>query len=129
MDSLNWKSLHSIYSRCSHSTYDSLLVISQMSLQESLNRFQRQQEKCQTTLTRITTRATLPKVVQSHKATPASNSLAPSTVTASVKFSNDTERLQHINAIRKSPVGAQLKRVIGLLFEVWYFIVQENSNM
>lgn len=34
------------------------------------------------------------------------------------KFSSDTERLQLINSIRKSPVGAQIKRVIDLLFEV-----------
>ena len=39
-----------------------------------------------------------------------------------VKFSTDTERLQHINSIRKAPVGAQMKRVIDLLYEVpnWY---------
>ncbi|CAN1833644.1 hypothetical protein LINPERHAP1_LOCUS33838 [Linum perenne] len=35
-----------------------------------------------------------------------------------IKFSNDTERLQQINSIRKAPVGAQMKRVIGLLLKV-----------
>lgn len=95
------------------------LVISQMSLQESLNRFKQQQEKCQSTLSSIAARAAPSKAAQPYKATPSS---APPKVIASVKFSNDTERLQHINAIRKSPVGAQLKRVIDLLFEVWYFI-------
>ncbi|KAL9350008.1 hypothetical protein Peur_057263 [Populus x canadensis] len=35
-----------------------------------------------------------------------------------VRFSNDTERLQHINSIRKAPAGAQIKRVIDLLLEV-----------
>ncbi|CAL9084961.1 unnamed protein product [Musa textilis] len=104
------------------------LIASEMSLQESLNRFQRQQEKCQTTLIRITTRAAPPKVVQSHKSTPASNSSAPLKVTASVKFSNDTERLQHINAIRKSPVGAQLKRVIDLLYETRQTLTPEEIN-
>ncbi|RWW30806.1 hypothetical protein GW17_00004598 [Ensete ventricosum] len=87
-----------------------------MSLQESLNRFKQQQEKCQSTLSSIAARAasSKPTQPQPYKATPSS---APSKVIASVKFSNDTERLQHINAIRKSPVGAQLKRVIDLLFE------------
>ncbi|RWW44837.1 hypothetical protein BHE74_00049365, partial [Ensete ventricosum] len=87
-----------------------------MSLQESLNRFKQQQEKCQSTLSSIAARAasSKPAQPQPYKATPSS---APSKAIASVKFSNDTERLQHINAIRKSPVGAQLKRVIDLLFE------------
>lgn len=35
-----------------------------------------------------------------------------------VKFSDDTERLKYINGIRKAPVGAQMKRVIDLLYEV-----------
>ncbi|KAJ6933568.1 hypothetical protein NC651_008842 [Populus alba x Populus x berolinensis] len=30
-----------------------------------------------------------------------------------VRFSNDTERLQHINSIRKALAGAQIKRVIS----------------
>jgi len=34
------------------------------------------------------------------------------------QISNDTERLQHINRIRKAPAGAQIKRVIDLLLEV-----------
>lgn len=33
------------------------------------------------------------------------------------KFSERTEQLQTINSIRKAPVGAQIKRVIDLLFE------------
>ncbi|KAL8096498.1 hypothetical protein AgCh_037455 [Apium graveolens] len=34
-----------------------------------------------------------------------------------VKFSSDTERLEHIEMIRQSSVGAQIKRVIDLLRE------------
>ncbi|KAI3865346.1 hypothetical protein MKW92_016205, partial [Papaver armeniacum] len=34
-----------------------------------------------------------------------------------VKFSNHTERLQRINSIRKAPIGAQMKRVIAILYE------------
>ncbi|URD97963.1 factor IIE subunit [Musa troglodytarum] len=96
-----------------------------MSLQESLNRFKQQQEKCQSTLSSIAARAASSKVVQPYKAAP---SAAPSKVIASVKFSNDTERLQHINAIRKSPVGAQLKRVIDLLFETRQAFTPEDIN-
>jgi len=75
-----------------------------MALQGKLDRFKKQQEKCQSTLSSIA----------ANKAVSASmpTALAP------VKFSTDTERLQHINSIRKAPVGAQMKRVIDLLFEV-----------
>ncbi|KAI0497576.1 hypothetical protein KFK09_020807 [Dendrobium nobile] len=79
-----------------------------MSLQESLNKFKQQQEKCQSTLTSIANRSS--RSIHSQKQAPLSTSSAPSRVAAPVKFSNDTERLQHINAIRKSPVGAQIKR-------------------
>ncbi|WOL14147.1 transcription initiation factor IIE subunit beta [Canna indica] len=96
-----------------------------MSLQESLNKFKQQQEKCQSTLTNIASRTSSKA---SHKATPISNFSAPSKVIPSVKFSNDTERLQHINAIRKSPVGAQLKRVIDILFETRQAFTPEDIN-
>ncbi|XP_074573481.1 uncharacterized protein LOC141829903 [Curcuma longa] len=98
-----------------------------MSLQESLNRFKQQQERCQSTLTAISSRPSS-KTSKSHKAAPSSNSSAPSKVSAPIKFSNDTERLQHINAIRKSPVGAQLKRVIDLLFETRQSFTPEEIN-
>lgn len=88
------------------------------SLKESLDRFKKQQEKCQSTLKSIaagsktTTKTTTP----APRVVPANTSTKlPS---PPIKFSNDTERLQHINNIRKGPVGAQIKRVIDLLFEV-----------
>ncbi|KAI4347654.1 hypothetical protein L6164_008446 [Bauhinia variegata] len=92
-----------------------------MALQEQLDRFKRQQEKCQTTLTSIAaSKAT------SQKSTPASaNARAPA---SAVKFSNDTERLQHINSIRKAPVGAQMKRVIDLLYEKRQALTPEQIN-
>ncbi|XP_024962296.1 general transcription factor IIE subunit 2-like [Cynara cardunculus var. scolymus] len=98
------------------------------SLQESLNRFKKQQEKCQSTLKSIagsktTTKTTAPPPP---RAVPAST-LAKSPLPA-VKFSNDTERLQHINNIRKSPVGAQIKRVIDLLFESRQSFTAEQIN-
>ena len=89
-----------------------------MALQDKLDRFKKQQEKCQSTLTSIAAAASnRPKPTQ--KFTP---SVPPAAIAKppapAVKFSNDTDRLQHINNIRKAPDGAQIKRVIGLLFEV-----------
>ncbi|KAL3498797.1 hypothetical protein ACH5RR_041529 [Cinchona calisaya] len=91
------------------------------SLQESLNKFKKQQEKCQSTLTSI--------AKQNSKATPPKPSLSSvSTPSPPIKFSNDTERLQHINSIRKAPVGAQIKRVIDLLFEKRQALKPEQIN-
>ncbi|XP_051150949.1 uncharacterized protein LOC127265263 [Andrographis paniculata] len=82
------------------------------SLQESLEKFQKQQEKCQSTLTSLAAKAGSSKSASLKHVSADAKSPAPP-----VKFSNDTERLQHINSIRKGPVGAQIKRVIQLLFE------------
>ncbi|KAK8953334.1 hypothetical protein KSP40_PGU009634 [Platanthera guangdongensis] len=97
-----------------------------MSLQDSLNKFKQQQEKCQSTLTSISNRSS--RASHSHKPAPPSTSSAPSRGSVPVKFSNDTERLQHINAIRKSPVGAQIKRVIDLLLETRQSHTPEQIN-
>ncbi|GAA0138887.1 general transcription factor [Lithospermum erythrorhizon] len=96
------------------------------SLQESLELFKKQQEKCQSTLVSIAPKAgamrgTPPKPVSSM--VPNAKSSAPA-----VKFSNDTERLQHINSIRKAPVGAQIKRVIDLLYETRQAFTPEQIN-
>lgn len=85
------------------------------SLQESLQRFKKQQEKCQSTLSSIASRAGPSKGAPPRPMLANAKSPAPA-----VKFSNDTERLQHINSIRKAPVGAQIKRVIDLLLEVYF---------
>lgn len=109
-----------------------------MSLQETLARFQKQQEKCQTTLASIATarqasakpsapQRTTPNL---HKATPpnASSSANARPPAPAVKFSNDTERLQIINSIRRAPVGAQIKRVIDLLLERREALTPEQIN-
>jgi len=84
-----------------------------MALQEKLDKFKKQQEKCQTTLSSIAaSKAAASQKSASHGSANGKNAPHP------VKFSNDTERLQHINSIRKAPVGAQMKRVIDLLLEV-----------
>ncbi|PKU69358.1 uncharacterized protein LOC110110151 [Dendrobium catenatum] len=97
-----------------------------MSLRESLNKFKQQQAKCQSTLTSIANRSSRP--THSQKQASLSTSSAPSRVAAPVKFSNDTARLQHISAIRKSPVGAQIKRVIDLLLETRQAFTPEQIN-
>ncbi|KAK6935356.1 TFA2, Winged helix domain 2 [Dillenia turbinata] len=101
-----------------------------MALQESLNKFKKQQEKCQSTLTSIAAKAGTSRVSTSQNVKPPSGaSLANAKAPApAVKFSNDTERLQHINSIRKSPVGAQIKRVIDLLFETRQELTPEQIN-
>lgn len=103
-----------------------------MSLQETLAKFRKQQEKCQSTLSNISAakqasaKSSTPPKTNSNvpKATPAS--LRPPA--PAVKFSNDTERLQFINNIRKSPAGAQLKRVIDLLLERREAFTAEQIN-
>ncbi|QHO58163.1 hypothetical protein HN51_012650 [Arachis hypogaea] len=98
----------------------------QMGLQEKL-------EKCQSTVSSIA--ASKPAATQKSSSTPTAAALAAasangrSNIAASaVKFSNDTERLQHINSIRKSPVGAQMKRVIHLLYETRQALTPEQIN-
>lgn len=87
-----------------------------MALQEHLDDFEKQQENWQSTLTSISA---------SNKATNKKSTFVPIAPSAyartpapDVKFSNDTQRLQHINSIWKAPVGAHIKRVIYLLLEV-----------
>jgi transcription initiation factor TFIIE subunit beta len=97
-----------------------------MALQEQLDRFKKQQEKCQSTLSSIASS----KVGSRKPNTPvvAANASANGRNSKTgVKFSSDTERLQQINNIRKAPVGAQMKRVIDLLLEVIFgFLIQFN---
>ncbi|XP_057519747.1 uncharacterized protein LOC130800303 [Amaranthus tricolor] len=103
-----------------------------MSLKESLAKFQRQHEKCQSTLSSIASE----KQAAAKATAPSKSSynVQKSTATVTrppppvVKFSNDTERLQFINNIRKSPAGAQLKRVIDLLLERREALTPEQIN-
>ncbi|KAJ4850569.1 hypothetical protein Tsubulata_030039 [Turnera subulata] len=97
-----------------------------MALQEQLNKFKRQQEKCQNTLSSIASRPGPAKSFTPAKPAAASTSARPPA--PAVKFSNDTERLQHINSIRKAPVGAQIKRVIDLLLETRQALTPEQIN-
>lgn len=88
-----------------------------MALQQQLDKFKKQQEKCQSTLSNIAAnKAANRKSSAPVVAAPASaNGINPA---PAVKFSNDTVRLQNIHTIRNSTVGHQMKRVIELLLEV-----------
>ncbi|KAF8718198.1 hypothetical protein HU200_025689 [Digitaria exilis] len=87
-----------------------------MALNERLNKFKLQQERCQATLSSIAaTQAPILKPKVPSGIRPANSPFAPVKPPQPVKFSDDTERLQHINSIRKSAVGAQIKLVIALL--------------
>lgn len=90
-----------------------------MALNERLSKFKQQQERCQTTLSSIAaTQASTTKSHNAPRSKPANAPSAPAKQIQAIKFSNDTERLQHINSVRKSPVGAQIKLVIELLYKV-----------
>ncbi|WVZ82018.1 hypothetical protein U9M48_029335 [Paspalum notatum var. saurae] len=95
-----------------------------MDLKDSLSKFKQQQERCQSSLASIAASAAKPK----HRAQPINAPSAPARPSQPIKFSNDTERLQHINSIRKSPVGAQIKLVIELLYKTRQAFTAEQIN-
>lgn len=99
-----------------------------MSLLDSLDKFKQQQAKLQNTLTTIAARAAPSRTPQSQKKATTSTPAPAKAPTPPVKFSNDTQRLQHINNIRKSPVGAQMKIVIDLLLETRQAFTAEEIN-
>lgn len=100
-----------------------------MSLLESLDKFKQQQVKCQKTLASIAASPAPSRTTHSELKTRASSPSAPAKNSAPpMKFSSDTQRLQHINNIRKSPVGAQMKIVIDLLLETRQAFTAEEIN-
>ncbi|KAI3893632.1 hypothetical protein MKX03_006210 [Papaver bracteatum] len=105
-----------------------------MALQESLTRFKQQQEKCQSTLSSINNAraaagsGSSSRSAPHHKSVPIATSSSIAAKAPAVKFSNDTERLQHINSIRKAPIGAQMKRVIVILYETREAFTAEQIN-
>ncbi|GKU95298.1 hypothetical protein SLEP1_g8675 [Rubroshorea leprosula] len=101
-----------------------------MELQEKLDRFRKQQEKCQSTLTSIAAKSGSLRVTVNPKSEPMTTSPLPSarSPAPAVKFSNDTDRFQHINTIRKGPVGRQMKRVLDLLLQTRQALTAEQIN-
>ncbi|KAG5413441.1 hypothetical protein IGI04_001008 [Brassica rapa subsp. trilocularis] len=101
----------------------------QMSLKEQLDNFKKQQVKCQTTLSNIaSSRAGGPSSSSSLRRPVPAAAISHNKPSAPLKFSSDTERLQLINNVRKAPVGAQIKRVISLLFETRQAFTPEQIN-
>ena len=90
-----------------------------MALQEQLERFNKQQQRAQATLVKTAVRAAPSK----HPPPPPPKRPSPSEqqvpLAQRFSFNSDKEKLQQIAIIRKSPVGAQIKRVIDLLLEVY----------
>ncbi|GMJ15032.1 hypothetical protein like AT4G20330 [Hibiscus trionum] len=99
-----------------------------MALQEKLDSFKRQQEKCQSMLSNIAKSAPSRSTPAPRSAPAAASPLPNARPSAPIKFSNDTERLQHINSIRKAPVGAQMKRVIDILYQTRQAYTPEQIN-
>lgn len=107
-----------------------------MDLNRKLDKFKQQQANCQSTLTKVaasrqppkSTTTTTTSISAKKPQAPASSSSLAQQPTPPLKFSNDTERLQHINSVRKSAVGAQIKRVIDLLFETRQALTPAEIN-
>lgn len=104
-----------------------------MALQQQLEKFNKQQERAQATLLKTAVRsgsATQPKPAPSKKPAPSQSVSQQQQLPLSQRFSflNDTEKLQQIAMIRKSPVGAQIKRVIDLLLETRQALLPDEIN-
>ncbi|KAK4253659.1 hypothetical protein QN277_010306 [Acacia crassicarpa] len=93
-----------------------------MALQEKLDRFKKQQQVCQSTVIGIASTR------KSAGPAAASSSSIGRTQASATKFSNDTERLQHINSIRKGHIGAQMNCVIDLLRQTRQALTPEQIN-
>lgn len=100
-----------------------------------MDKFKQQQANCQSTLAKVAATRQPPKSTTTTTSSsskkpqaPASSSSLAQQPAQPLKFSNDTERLQHINSIRKSAVGAQIKRVIDLLFETRQALTPAEIN-
>ncbi|CAI0454384.1 unnamed protein product [Linum tenue] len=101
-----------------------------MALQDKLDKFKKQQENMHSMLSSITQKPGPSKPLSTSKSVPYSaTQLAGAKAPAQpVKFSNDMERLQIINGIRKGPVGSQIKRVIELLKDTREAFTSDQIN-
>ncbi|PAN51313.1 hypothetical protein PAHAL_9G584900 [Panicum hallii] len=68
----------------------------------------------------------MPKVAPGIR--PANAHFSPAKPLQPIKFSDDTERLQHINSVRKSTVGALMTLVIDLLYKTRQAFTAEQIN-
>lgn len=102
-----------------------------MALAQKLAQFTKQQEKLQASLATLPARP--PKATPSSTASRKAPSLPPRSqplvpLAQRFSFTNDTEKLQQIAIIQKSPVGAQIKRVLDLLLETRQSLLPEEIN-
>uniref|UniRef100_A0A0D3FEI4 TFIIE beta domain-containing protein n=3 Tax=Oryza TaxID=4527 RepID=A0A0D3FEI4_9ORYZ len=99
-----------------------------MALHERLNKFRQQQERCQTTLSSIAAnQASTPRSNITRWVQPTNGPSTPAKPPQR-KFSDDTERLQRINSVRKSPAAAQIKIVIELLEKTRQALTADQIN-
>uniref|UniRef100_A0A0E0CW06 TFIIE beta domain-containing protein n=1 Tax=Oryza meridionalis TaxID=40149 RepID=A0A0E0CW06_9ORYZ len=99
-----------------------------MALHERLNKFRQQQERCQTTLSSIAAnQASTPRSNITRWVQPTNGPSTPAKPPQR-KFSDDTERLQRINLVRKSPAAAQIKIVIELLDKTRQALTADQIN-
>ncbi|KAL5219171.1 hypothetical protein ABZP36_019855 [Zizania latifolia] len=100
-----------------------------MALNERLTKFKQQQERLQTALSSIAaSQASTPKSKIAPWVQPINSEFTPEKPPQQIKFSEDTQRLQIINSVRKSPVGAQIKLVIELLYKTRQGLTAEQIN-
>uniref|UniRef100_A0A0D9VQ60 TFIIE beta domain-containing protein n=1 Tax=Leersia perrieri TaxID=77586 RepID=A0A0D9VQ60_9ORYZ len=100
-----------------------------MALNERLDKFKLQQERCQATLSSIAaSQALTPRSNIAPRVQPINGPSAQAKPQQRIKFSDDTERLQRINLVRKSAVGAQIKLVIELLYKRRQALTAEQIN-
>ncbi|KAH7445915.1 hypothetical protein KP509_01G028400 [Ceratopteris richardii] len=88
-----------------------------MALQEQLDRFKKQQARAQETLSKTAVRAAPSKIARPQTFSPQVAQRNEIPLSQRLSFSDDKEKLQQIANVRKAPVGAQIKRVIDVLFE------------
>ncbi|KAI5063757.1 hypothetical protein GOP47_0022304 [Adiantum capillus-veneris] len=88
-----------------------------MALQEQLDKFKKQQQRAQETLSKTAVRAAPSKVTKPPIPSPQIADHQELPLSQRFSFSNDKEKLQQIAIVRKAPVGAQIKRVIDVLLE------------
>ncbi|KAK1661099.1 hypothetical protein QYE76_049258 [Lolium multiflorum] len=102
-----------------------------MDLNERLNRFKLQQERCQASLSSIAAArapSSAPTKPQQYAARPATARPSAPAPAPAVRFSDDTARLQKMHAVRNSAVGLQIKAVIELLYRTRKALTAKQIN-
>ncbi|CAM0878838.1 unnamed protein product [Alopecurus aequalis] len=99
-----------------------------MDLNQKLNKFKLQQERCHASLSTIAAATTRPRQYQQYAAAAPRPPARPSAPAPAVRFSDDTARLQKMHAVRTSAVGSQIKDVIELLYKTRSALTAKQIN-